>query len=91
MGGRTHRAIFGGENVLQSASSKTSFRGHSTWDWSGLCPFLPGRGQTGVGERTIEGGGGGPKPFLGRGVYCCVFPTLEFSIPLCRSLIHMKK
>ena len=32
------------------------------------------------------GGGGGRKPFLGRGFMAC-FPSPEFSTPLCFSLI----
>ena len=38
-GGKTYRAILGGESVPQSTPSKTSFGGLRKWDLSGLCPF----------------------------------------------------
>ena len=52
-GGKTYRAILGGENVPQSNPSKTSFGGLRKWDLSGLCPF-PLRRMT---LRKQRGGG----------------------------------
>ena len=39
-GGKTYRVNLGGENVLQSVLSKTTFGGLRNWGWSGRCLFL---------------------------------------------------
>ena len=82
----------GGENVLQSVLSKTTFAGLRNWGWSGRCLFLlremtENRQKRGGGE-TYRGWGG-PKTFLGRGFspnLRYVFHPPEFSTPLGRSL-----
>ena len=60
----------GGDNVLQSVLSKTTFGGLRFWGWSGRClKFFKGNDR----ESPKKGGGktyrrwGGPKTFLGRG------------------------
>ena len=90
-GGKTYRVNFGGgENVVQSVLSKTTFGGLRNWGWSGRCLFLlremtESRKKRG-GKRIV---GGGPKTFLGRGFspnLRYVFHPPEFSTPLGRSL-----
>ena len=39
-GGKTYRVDLGGENVLQSVLSKSTFGGLRNWGWSGRCLFL---------------------------------------------------
>ena len=95
-GGQNVSREFGGENVLQSVLSKTTFRGLRNWGWSGRCLFLL-REMTE--SRQKRGGGetyrrwGVQKRFWGgvfRRIYGMFSTPLSFPPPLGRSLIKSK-
>ena len=75
--GKTHHVNLGGENVLQSVLSKTTFGGLRNWGWSVRCLFplremTESRPKRGGGN---GGGGGGPKTFWGAVLrYACPEP-----------------
>ena len=77
----------GGENVLQSVLSKTTFGGHRNWGWSGRCLFLlremTESHQKGGGAKRIVGGGS--KNVFGEGFFAefkvCFPPPWVFHPP----------
>ena len=83
-GGKTYRAIFGGETYYKVPPPKPVLEASEKWDLSGLCPFplrrMTGREQRGGGNAYHKWGGGGSKTVFGAIWY--VFPSPEFS-PLC--------
>ena len=83
-GGAKRIVRFGGGKRI-----KTSFGGLRQWDLPGLCRFplrkQQGENKRGGGKRIV---GGGFQNCFWKGVLWYVFPSPEFSTPLCFSLIR---
>ena len=83
-GGKTCRAIWGGESTIERALQNQFWRPQKVgFAWP--MPVSSKEKQQGEnkrgGKRIIGGGGGGPKPLLGRGFYGMFSPPLSFPPP----------
>ena len=90
MGGKTYRAIFwgGGETYHRVRLQNQFWRPHKvTFAWSvPVSSKENNRAKTNGGGKRIIGGGGGVQNRFWEGVLWYVFPSPEFSTPLCFSL-----